>query len=196
MKNLKTHTQLAFGYFLIAAVLAVVLRSFHSIEIPVNYKFIVHTHSHIALLGWVYLVLTTLFFKLYLGNLSLGGKYQKIFWFTQLTLVGMLLTFPFQGYALFSIIFSTLFLFASYWFAWFFLKNTPDVLKNTNSYKCIRGRSLVFGYIEHRALGFGGDYEYPGAGIYLVSIGHLFLPSFSLQRMDDYGTCGSAVLCL
>lgn len=138
MNYLKNHTKLALGYFLLAAILGVVLRSFHSFEILVNYKFIVHTHSHIALLGWVYLALTTLLYKLYLFNLGLDEKYRKIFWFTQLTLVGMLLTFPFIGYALFSIIFSTLFLFASYWFAWFFLKNTPTILKKTNSYKCVR----------------------------------------------------------
>lgn len=98
----------------------------------------VHTHSHIALLGWVYVALTTLLFKLYLTNLGLDKKYRKFFWFTQLTLVGMLLTFPFMGYALFSIIFSTLFLFATYWFAWFFFKNVPIDAKKTHSYKCIR----------------------------------------------------------
>lgn len=136
--NLERHAKSALAYFLVAALLGVLLRSFHSIEIPVNYKFIVHAHSHIALLGWVYLALTTLLYKLYLSNLNLDRKYGRIFWFTQLTLIGMLLTFPFVGYALSSIIFSTLFLFASYWFALFFLKNTPAILKKTNSYKCIR----------------------------------------------------------
>jgi len=138
MLNLRKHIKLALGYFILAAILGVVLRSFHSFEILVNYKFIVHTHSHIALLGWVYLALTTLLYKFYLSNLNLDGKYRRIFWFTQLTLVGMLFTFPFTGYALFSIIFSTLFLFASYWFAWFFFKNVPVAHKKTNSYKCVR----------------------------------------------------------
>jgi len=50
----------------------------------------------------------------------------------------MLLSFPIQGYALFSILFSTLFLLASYWFTWFFFKNTLDTLKNTHSYICIK----------------------------------------------------------
>ncbi|MBT8306156.1 MAG: hypothetical protein KJN85_04405, partial [Maribacter sp.] len=108
--NLKSHINLSLGYFMIAAVLGVVLRSFHSIEIPVNYKFIVHTHSHIALLGWVYMGLTTLLYKLFLEGQELDLKYRRIFWFTQFTLVGMLLSFPLLGYALLSIIFSTLFL--------------------------------------------------------------------------------------
>ena len=138
MVNLKLHTKSALAYFLMAAILGVVLRSFSSFEIQANYKFIVHTHSHIALLGWVYLALTSLLYKLYLHDHGLGKKYRNIFWFTQLTLLGMLLTFPFQGYALFSIIFSTLFLFASYWFVRFFLKHIPVIFKKTNSYKCAR----------------------------------------------------------
>jgi hypothetical protein len=50
----------------------------------------------------------------------------------------MLLSFPFQGYALFSIIFSTLFLLASYWFTWFFIKNVPKSIKGTNAYRCLK----------------------------------------------------------
>jgi hypothetical protein len=135
---LKNHINLALGYFIIAALLGVLLRSFHSIEIPVTYKFIVHTHSHIALLGWVYMGLTTLLYKLFLEKQEVAFKYRRIFWFTQFTLVGMLVSFPFQGYALFSIIFSTLFLFASYWFAGFFMKYVPASYKKTNSYKCVK----------------------------------------------------------
>lgn len=135
--NLKRHIKIALTYFLLAALLGVLLRFFRFSEIPITYKYFVHTHSHIALLGWTYLALTTLLYKLYLGKLSLDKKYQNIFWFTQVTLVGMLLTFPFMGYALFSIIFSTLFLFASYWFAWFFFRNVPQSLKTTDSYKCV-----------------------------------------------------------
>src|SRR5690606_24149724 len=94
--------------------------------------------SHIALLGWVYVALTTLLYHLFLSGRGIEGKYRRIFWFTQLTLVGMLLSFPFQGYALFSIIFSTLFLLASYWFAAFFFKRVPLAIKGSFAYKCIR----------------------------------------------------------
>ncbi len=135
---LKNHINLALAYFIIAALLGVLLRSFHAIEIPVTYKFIVHTHSHIALLGWVYMGLTTLLYKLFLEKQEVASKYRRIFRFTQITLAGMLVTFPFQGYALFSIIFSTLFLFASYWFTGFFMRYVPASYKKTNSYKCVK----------------------------------------------------------
>ena len=137
MIDLKLHIRTAFAYFLMAALLGVVLRSFPSIEIPIDYKFIVHTHSHIALLGWVYVALTTLIYRLFVQSPLKDKKYCRIFWFTQLSLVGMLFTFPFTGYALFSIIFSTFFLFASYWFFWFFRKHAKRELKKTNAYTCI-----------------------------------------------------------
>ncbi|MGB5437693.1 MAG: hypothetical protein WBM98_17495 [Maribacter sp.] len=135
--KLKNHIHIALGYFIVAAFLGVLLRSFYSFEIPINYKFIVHGHSHIALLGWVYMALTTLLYTLFLAHKDLVLKYRRIFWFTQITLMGMLVTFPFQGYALFSIIFSTLFLFASYWFFWFFRKYARPEIKKSGSYQCI-----------------------------------------------------------
>jgi len=153
--KLNRHIQIALGYFLLAASLGVLLRSFYAIKIPLNYDYIVHTHSHIALLGWVYLVLTTLIFKIYARKIDKYKEYRAIFWFTQLTLVGMLLTFPFQGYAVFSIIFSTLFLFASYWFTWFIMKNVPRELRTTNYYKCINAALwyMVFSSIGPWMLG-------------------------------------------
>jgi hypothetical protein len=134
----KQHIKVALAYFLMAATLGLILRTSYTVQIPITYKYVVHAHSHIALLGWVYLALTTLLYKIFLEGQALEKKYRSLFFFTQIALLGMLFTFPFTGYALFSIIFSTLFLFASYWFAWFFIKNTPVHLKRTSAYKCIK----------------------------------------------------------
>lgn len=141
--SVKKQVYLAFTYFIIAAFFGVVLRLFHAIDLPINYKFIVHTHSHIALLGWVYLILTTLLYHVYLSNQSISKKHRNLFLFTQITLIGMLVTFPFQGYALFSIIFSTLFLIASYLFTWFFITHVSVSTKASYSYKIIKS-ALVY----------------------------------------------------
>lgn len=138
MRNLERHILVSLIYFLIAALLGVVLRFFVIVGLPITYKFFVHTHSHIALLGWVYVALTTLLYKLFVQNSNPDKKYERIFWFTQFTLIGMLLTFPFMGYAFFSIIFSTLFLFASYWFSWFFLRHVQHDFKTSNAFKCAK----------------------------------------------------------
>ena len=137
----KRFTINALAYFLFAALLGVLLRLFPISNINATYKFIVHTHSHIALLGWVYVSLTTIIFYLFIKEKA-KKKYCKIFITTQITILGMLFSFPFTGYALLSIIFSTLFLFCSYAFYIFFKKNN-NLEKRNYSYKFIN-TSLVF----------------------------------------------------
>jgi hypothetical protein len=131
----------ALFYLVIASLLGVLLRMFAVLDIEAKYKFIVHTHSHIALLGWVYLALTSILF--YIGiNPQKKKQYQTIFWSTQVTLIGMLIAFPIQGYALYSIVFSTLFLICSYWFYFFFRKH-HQLNTSLVSYKFIN-TSLLF----------------------------------------------------
>ncbi|SRX55116.1 hypothetical protein AEQU1_02137 [Aequorivita sp. CIP111184] len=123
--------------------MGVLLRLFYVTPIPLNYKFILHAHSHTALLGWVYLGLTTLIYKIFLSEAHKPKLYKRIFIFTNICIIGMLVTFPIQGYALFSIIFSSLFLFASYWFSWFAIKHIPKHFKNRFSWKLIK-TSLLY----------------------------------------------------
>jgi len=118
--------------------MGVLLRFYVVTSLPFNYKFLLHAHSHTALLGWVYLGLSTLIYKIFLSEAEKSTLYKRIFLFTNTCILGMLLTFPIQGYALFSIIFSTLFLFASYWFTWFAIKHIPKHFKNRFSWKLIK----------------------------------------------------------
>ncbi len=136
--DLKKHIAIALFYFLIVALLGVLLRFYFVIPIPFNYKFLLHAHSHTALLGWIYLGLTTLIYRIFLSEAKKTKLYKRIFIFTNFCIIGMLVTFPFQGYALFSIIFSTFFLFATYWFAWFAMKYIPQRFKNRFSWKLIK----------------------------------------------------------
>ncbi|MDD7913855.1 hypothetical protein [Polaribacter ponticola] len=64
----KTQAFIALLYFLIAASLGIILRLFPVTNVSATYKFLVHTHSHIALLGWVYVALTSLIFHLFIKN--------------------------------------------------------------------------------------------------------------------------------
>ena len=104
----KKQSIVALLYFLIAASLGIVLRLFPITNVDATYRYLVHTHSHIALLGWVYVALTALIFHLCI-KLEAQKKYSKVFWCTQITILGMLFSFPITGYALFSILFSSLF---------------------------------------------------------------------------------------
>ncbi|MCK5867256.1 MAG: hypothetical protein KAG14_02565, partial [Mycoplasmataceae bacterium] len=107
--KIKVQINIALGYFLIIALLGTLLRLFFVTNIPLHYKHIVHAHSHVALLGWIYTALTSLIYFCYLKEHQIQKKYNTLFWFTQVTIIGMLISFPIIGYALYSIIFSTLF---------------------------------------------------------------------------------------
>lgn len=155
MIRLNRHIRLGLFYFFLVALLGIFLRLFVLVDILANYRFIVHTHSHVALLGWVYIALTSLIYKFYLEKAAIERKYHRLFWATQACIAGMLLSFPFQGYALFSIIFSSLFLIATYFFLWFFLKNIPHSFRSRASFKCTRAALIymVFSSIGPWALG-------------------------------------------
>lgn len=102
--------------FFIAALLGLLLRYYFIDPIPVNYRFLTHAHSHIAMLGWVYLMLFTLIVHYFIPDKK--PVYNFLFWLTEFAVVGMLLSFPFQGYAAVSISFSTLHIICSYYFVY------------------------------------------------------------------------------
>ena len=166
------HTRIALAYFLLIAMLGVFLRLFPLLNVAVNYKFIVHTHSHIALMGWVYTALTTLIYQLFLKDNIPKKKYKKLFWALQITLIGMLLSFPFTGYALFSILFSTLFLGVSFVFVYCFFKFTTVAQKKLQSYKMIRLALwfMVFSSLGPLSLGAIMNTAGKGSDLYRNSI--------------------------
>tara|TARA_R110002020_G_scaffold135568_2_gene302746 strand:- start:2774 stop:3976 length:1203 start_codon:yes stop_codon:yes gene_type:complete len=137
-KLYQSHSLIAIVYFLVAALLGVLLRSYPTFSFNLNYRFVVHAHSHIALLGWAYVALTTLLHYCFTDKDTASISYKRVFWCTQGTLIGMLFTFPFQGYALFSIIFSTLFLIMSYVFFHHFLKSIDPQYRHSRSLLCIK----------------------------------------------------------
>lgn len=108
--------------FFIAALLGLALRYFFVQPLGLNYRFLVHAHSHVAMLGWVYLMLFT-FMVHYFVPEEKRAVYKKLFWVTQFVVLGMLFSFPFQGYATISIAFSTLHIFCSYYFVYLLFKH-------------------------------------------------------------------------
>ncbi len=90
----------------------------------INYKYLLHGHSHVALLGWLYSALFVALLYAYLPPLMQQKKvYARQFWLSQGAVAGMLISFPVQGYAFFSITFSSLHILLSYWFAYRFWRD-------------------------------------------------------------------------
>lgn len=92
--------------------------------VGLNYKYLLHAHSHAALLGWLYPVLFIALLHAYLPPEVRNKKvYFRQFWLSQGAVLGMLLSFPVQGYGPVSITFSTAHILLSYWFILRFWKD-------------------------------------------------------------------------
>ena len=95
-------------FLLLASLLGLFLRwQFLTPTSGIRYSFFLHAHSHVMFLGWIFNVL-------YLSILehNVSSHYHKrllrIFFLLQTLVVAMMISFPMQGYGVFSIVFSTL----------------------------------------------------------------------------------------
>ena len=105
--------------FLVAATMGLMLRYVFALPlhdfvkpIPLQFRNLMHAHSHGAMLGWVYLMLYVLIVHHFIPDKK--RIYNRLFWVTEIAVIGMLISFPFQGYAAVSISFSTLHIICSY----------------------------------------------------------------------------------
>ncbi|HLT05934.1 MAG TPA: hypothetical protein VK014_00315 [Cyclobacteriaceae bacterium] len=111
--------------FFVAALMGLVLRGAFIWEFSwLDYRNLLHGHSHVAMLGWVYLALYALICYRFIPiEKRRMPTYARLFWFTQLTVVGMMVSFPIQGYGAVSIFFSALHILASYRFLYLVWKH-------------------------------------------------------------------------
>lgn len=115
--------QWAFLYFIITILLGLSLRVSYIADVFFNIRHVTHSHSHIGLLGWIYTILSSLICQYFLRETD-RKPYFILFLCTQFCILGMLFSFPFGGYFLYSIIFSSLFIICTYCFSIFFLKRS------------------------------------------------------------------------
>src|SRR5664279_5576581 len=119
--NRSLHKWLSVAFFnlMLVGVLGCIMRYKIAYSLPfVDQKFLLHAHSHFAFSGWVTQALMVLMIK-YLCEKTLKNhfaKYRWILWASLISAYGMLFTFPFEGYALGSIIFSSASIFTGYFF--------------------------------------------------------------------------------
>lgn len=141
MKSLERWIGIALINLAIVALLGFTLRCKMLFSIPfINFKYLLHAHSHFAFGGWVTVALLALMtFQILPRQMNRRPVYKWLLTGTLLTSYGMLLSFPFEGYATASIICSTLFIFVAYAFAFVF---TRDVLK-TEATKSVKLLSIA-----------------------------------------------------
>ncbi|MBK7408205.1 MAG: hypothetical protein IPJ40_09155 [Saprospirales bacterium] len=118
--------------FFLAACLGVLMRYAFVEELEwMHFRHIMHAHSHVAMLGWLYLALYALLIGLFLKPEQQASPfYNWVFWATEVSVVGMLVAFPIYGYtgpsgpiSFLHVVFSWLFI----WRFWRDLgRNGPD----------------------------------------------------------------------
>lgn len=97
--------KIPFVFLFIASCIGLFLR--YQVISPVEgvvYSNVLHAHSHVMFLGWVCNVLLVAFTTEFYAV----QKFKTVFWFLQVCILGMLVSFPLQGYGAFSITFCTL----------------------------------------------------------------------------------------
>ena len=112
----------AMGFFLAASVFGLLMRYMFVGEVTgVRYRNILHAHSHVALMGWAYQLLSGALVARLVPDSERTRSYHLFFWLNILATLGMAVSFPIQGYGAASISFSVLHVVASYGFAFLFL---------------------------------------------------------------------------
>lgn len=128
--NTKRWIQIALINFCIVALAGITLRYKINFPLPFIYqKYLLHAHSHFAFTGWVALALMALMVN-YLQEQKIIISYKKYHWILMancLSAFGMLFSFIAEGYAFYSITFSTLSIFVSYFFIYHYWRDLNKV---------------------------------------------------------------------
>jgi hypothetical protein len=161
---------------LIVALCGVVLR--YKILYPLHFisqKNLMHAHSHFAFSGWVSQMLM-IFFVYYLDKQRAGVRLRKYEWLLAANFVsayGMLIAFAIQGYALYSILFSSISTVIAILFSVFYWRDMKD---RGIASKCFKA-ALLFNIISSLgtvALGILMSGKIANQDLYLAAIFFLF----------------------
>jgi hypothetical protein len=163
-------------YFFTVVIVGFILRwkAISPIIPDIQYMHLVHAHSHVAFLGWVYFILVALILRIAIPKNLWEQIPMRIFWILiHLSVIGMLISFSMQGYGMFSIFFSTAHILLSYWFAYYYYRN------NRKDVPIIVHRFILIGFLCNIISSFGpwalavvgamglGDTPLPNLFVYL-----------------------------
>ena len=150
----KTSFWIRFSIFnlLLVALLGLLMRYKIGFEFPLlDQKSLQHSHSHFAFAGWVSHTLMTLLISFLqkhdLKNNIAFKKYNSILIGNLICSYVMLFSFIIQGYGAVSITFSTLSIFASYWFAYVFFKDCKQIETKSTAVKWFKA-AIFFNVIS------------------------------------------------
>jgi len=124
-KTASHYIKIAVVLFLVSALYGWLMRLSSVVNIShFNYTRFLQSHSHVTFLGWGYIGITTLFNYLFLNKeKQFNKKFKSIFGIEIASICLMLISFPLQGYKVFSIVLLSIFLITSYVYIQQFIKH-------------------------------------------------------------------------
>ena len=148
--SLRRYSNIAIFNLLLISLLGLVLRYKIAFALPfIDQSHLLHGHSHFAFTGWIthaLMVLLVAFITPQKGEEVLT-KYRWIINANLFTAYGMLVSFPLQGYGLFSISFSTLSVVVSYVFVVMYWKDLNSLPQKKVSHWWIKA-ALFFNVLS------------------------------------------------
>lgn len=146
----KNWVKLSIFNLVIVAFLGVIMRYKIAFDFPfLEQKNILHSHSHFAFSGWItqtLFLLITYFLEKNKENIS-TSKYHYILLANLVCSYGMLVSFILHGYSTMSIVFSTLSIFISFLYSYYFVKDTKVLALKNASINWFKG-ALFFNIIS------------------------------------------------
>ena len=120
--------------FCLVAILGTLMRYIYVTPISfLDYKHILYAHSHVAVLGWAFMLTAAAFVFFILKTLTDVHliKYRLVGLLNLVSVLGMLIFFTLQGYGLLSICFSTLHILTSYLFCYYAFQDLKQLPRST-----------------------------------------------------------------
>jgi hypothetical protein len=134
-KNSKFIYLYAFALFILSALYGLLLRWNFTFPFKFDYRNFLQSHSHVAFLGWGYIVTTVAIVHFFIQKITFKNVYKLVLIIILISLTLMLVSFPLGGYKVFSIILLSVFGIASYVISFLLLK---DIRGNSISVKLIK----------------------------------------------------------
>ncbi len=125
-------------FFFAIALFGLILRAIPVFHLNLNFQNFLHAHSHVAFLGWLHGGFISFVSYIFLRDKLQTKFFKFLYWFTIISIIGMYVSFPIQGYKLFSIIFLSTFLVGTYFFLYYFFKHKKETKKYPTTYKFIK----------------------------------------------------------
>lgn len=95
-------------YLLTVALVGLLMRLTSYLDLGFEFTNVRHAHSHLAFLGWVYSAFYVLIWQSFLNKSAYQKYLTRLFWLTQVSVIGMFIGFWFVGYQPVSIAFLTI----------------------------------------------------------------------------------------